>query len=72
MRTFVPPLAIVGLVFIAMFEPLMKGDKIAGTVLLVAVLLSGAITLIGAVARSVKRRRYNQRTYYRDHVDRYR
>jgi hypothetical protein len=72
MKSFAPPIVIVGLVLIAMFEPLMRGDKIAGTVLLVAVVLSGIITLIGAGARAVRRRRYRSRSYYNNNVDRYR
>jgi hypothetical protein len=55
-----------------MFKPLIEGDKTIGYIMVGLVCLVGAITLMGAGARAIRRRRYRNRNYYRNNVDRYR
>jgi hypothetical protein len=71
-NSIVPPLVVVGVIMVVMFKPLIEGDKTIGYIMVGLVCLVGAITLMGAGARAIRRRRYRNRNYYRNNVDRYR
>jgi multisubunit Na+/H+ antiporter MnhB subunit len=61
--SFLPAIVVILLVLALMFKPLKEGDKVAGSVLLVAVVLSGLATLIGGISRGRNR-------YYRNNRNR--